>query len=680
MTIFVLKLTLCWGFFALLYALLLRQETFFRANRVYLLGTALLGIGLALWPAEQLPVPTDDSGLPVVVMPEFSVGLQVIESVGNTWESVDYLWVIYWIGLSLTLARMLWGVLTIIKMAIQGRSERLADGCLLVETQEAKVPFSFFRWVFVPAPSRWADDPENRKGEGASHALMLAHERAHVRGWHSVDVLLVELLCAVFWFHPLAHWYRRALRTVHEYLADAEAARLSDKKQYGLLLIGQSQSGMPIAFANHFFQSPLKQRLIMLTKKASAPAKAVKFGLVAPLALLFAMLFRQAPAIAQVVDEKHRAFVRELESKGWMNTDTIVTFDPNTYEETVQLIRNSVAPTTDENGKLVYQYTEVEAQFPGGAEAMNRFLAENVRYPEYAQKNKVGGTVSVNFVVDEHGNVLRPKGQTDMPNDAKRPLIEEAERVVKSMPKWIPAQHKGKKVSCSLCIPVTFSLGSAEENVFFPPPASSKTVTVEPQFPGDLFQFLRENIKYPESARSAMAQGTVYLEFMVKENGALADIQQINANAGLHPDLVAEALRVVRAMPPWKPAMKDGKVVKTKYTLPIQFKLDDTKEMDEVDALPAYPGGQQELYKLLTNNVIYPEAAKRAGAEGTVVISFVVEKDGSLSTFETVKSPRQDFSDEVIRVIKKSPQWSPAMKDGKAVKVKYTLPFKFKLS
>jgi TonB family protein len=607
--------------------------------------------------------PEDDGGLPVIVLPEFTVSIQQVEAATSTWQDVDLLWVAYWLGFALMAARVLWGLLKIVQMAVRGMSERLPDGCLLIQTAEAKVPFSFFQWVFVPG--------ENQLSESSS-TLMLAHERAHAKGWHSVDVLFAEVLCVVFWFHPLAHWYRRGLRTVHEYLADAAASRHADRKQYGLLLIGQSQSGMPIAFANHFFQSPLKQRLIMLTKKNSAPIRALKFGLVAPAALLFAMLFRQAPAIAQAVDEKHLAFVRELESKGWMSTDTVVTFDPNTYQETVQIVRNSIAPEVDENGKLVYQYAEVQPQFPGGQEALNKFLTDHLKYPEAAQKAGAEGIATVRFVVNQDGTINKARAVASSGFNMREDMLEAAENVVLSMPKWTPAQHKGKNVSCSFAIQVNFRL----------PESISKSANANPEFPGGmdaLIKFLGKNTRYPAAAKAANAEGMVIVKFTVKTDGSLTEVAQVNTSKPLHPDLVAEAIRVVQSMPKWKPAVKEGKVLNAEYTLPINFKLDGPKELNEVDALPEYPGGQPELYKLLTTNVKYPEEAKKAGEEGMVVIVFVVETNGTLSSFESVKTARQDFVDEVIRVLKLSPNWKPAMKDGKAVKVKYTLPFKFKL-
>jgi TonB family protein len=303
----------------------------------------------------------------------------------------------------------------------------------------------------------------------------------------------------------------------------------------------------------------------MLTKKASAPVRAIKFGLVAPLALLFVLLFRQAPVIAQVVDEKHLAFVHELESKNWMSTDTVITFNPETYEETMKIVQNSVAPELDETGKLVYYYAEFQPQFPGGQEAMYKFLTDNIKYPETAKSKHQEGTVYISFVVDEAGNLLHPRAKYY--DEASRSLVEEAERVVKSMPNWTPAKHKGKIVRCSVNLPVKFTLAKA----------APKTADVDPEFPGGMeamFKFLTENMKYPETARAAKAEGMVVVSFIVKEDGSLTDIKNATANKPLHPDLVAEAIRVVQSMPKWKPAMKDGKVVKMEFLVPMKFKLD----------------------------------------------------------------------------------------------------------
>ena len=499
MAIFLLKLTLCWGFFALIYSLLLRQETFFRSSRLYLLGTAALGILLACWPESELPAPLFSPEEPIIFLPLINIGMQTAENTAQSIPGISWLWVVYILGAALAGARTVHGLFKIYQLLKTGAWRRLEDGAILIETPAVKIPFSFFKWVFIPAPTPSDNLP-----------MLLAHERAHARGGHSYDVLFAEILCVFLWFHPLSHWYRKALRTVHEYLADAAASSQSDKKQYGLLLIGQAQSGMQLSLVNHFFQSPLKQRIIMLTKTSSSPVRALKFALVLPLTLLFILVFRQGPLLAQQAGR------------------------------------------------------EAQAEFDGG----------------------------------------QPK----------------------------------------------------------------------------LFAFLVENIKYPAAAKTANAEGTVFVSFNVKKDGSISDVAAVKSAKEVHPDLTAEAIRVVKSMPPWKPAVKDGKIVKSQMTLPIKFSLDSkTLELFDLQEMPEFPGGQEKFMEFLANNIQYPSDARKNGIQGMVAVSFVIETDGSLSEFTNLRSPREDLYQEAVRVLKLAPKFKPGKKDGQEVRVKYTLPVKFKL-
>ena len=285
MLTYLLHVTICWGLFALLYTLLLRRETFFRANRLYLLLAVALGLFLPVAGhrlGELLPLP---EGL-ALELPALTIGLLQTEDAPGWWQALPWLWWVYGIGAALAVARMLWGMAVSYRMAATGRRERLPDGTCLVRTPRATMPFSFFHWIFVP---------ENET-ESADFGNMLAHERAHVRGLHSADVLLLELLCAAFWFHPLAHWYRRSLRTLHEFLADAEASRRTDRREYGLLLLRQAQPMQALVFANHFFQAPLKQRLLMLTRGASPAMRGWKYSMALPVLTLLMFYFQKNTA------------------------------------------------------------------------------------------------------------------------------------------------------------------------------------------------------------------------------------------------------------------------------------------------------------------------------------------------------------------------------------------------
>ncbi len=450
--VFLLKISLCWGFFALLYTLLLRGETFFRANRIYLLGTVVLGILLALdlhW-LPQLPV---EAAPLLVVLPTITIGLEQAEATARSWGVGDYAWLIYLSGVGFMLLRFCWAVLRLLHMAVRGETEVLPDGCLLLRSTATSVPFSFFKWIFVPL--EFQPGNEQRTDDLAA---MLTHERAHARGWHSADVLFMELLCVLFWFHPLVHWYRRSLRAVHEYLADAEAARHIDLQQYGLLLIRQSQPGMPVALVHHFFQSSLKQRFVMLTKKASAPGNTLKYGLLLPVTLLFVLLFRQAPAIAQAMDPSHVKRVHDLEASRWIQIDTIITFDPVSYKETMSVVRKDVGPYREPTtGRQVYQICEKLPAYSGGQEALYKFIVDNLRFPPIAAGENSQGMVVLRFVVSDDGSIrsineLNPKGIL------RSVFPDEAKRVIGLMPKWIPGEQKGQPVDCEVILPIRFKL------------------------------------------------------------------------------------------------------------------------------------------------------------------------------------------------------------------------------
>ena len=99
-----------------------------------------------------------------------------------------------------------------------------------------------------------------------------------------------------------------------------------------------------------------------------------------------------------------------------------------------------------------------------------------------------------------------------------------------------------------------------------------------------------------------------------------------------------------------------------------------------VESMPEFPGGQQALFKYLSENLKYPVIAQENGIQGRVICQFVVNKDGSIVDVEVVRSGGDPSLDkEAIRVIKSMPKWKPGKQRGKAVRVKYTVPVNFKL-
>jgi TonB family protein len=230
-------------------------------------------------------------------------------------------------------------------------------------------------------------------------------------------------------------------------------------------------------------------------------------------------------------------------------------------------------------------------------------------------------------------------------------------------------------------------------------------VEVMPEFPGGtekMMDYLSKNIKYPEAAKEKGISGRVFLSFVIEKDGAVSDVKVVK---GIGKECDDEALRVVKAMPKWKPGLMKGKPVRVSYMLPIFFKLDESEKYapvkgetvapqadlkpgkdgvwDIAETMPEYPGGMDGLRAFMQDNLTMPKKYKEMDtkAEYRVFVQFVVAEDGSITNVELKKPEpsKKDLNDEAVRVVKSMPKWKPGTVDGKPVKVRYMLPVLFKL-
>ena len=104
-----------------------------------------------------------------------------------------------------------------------------------------------------------------------------------------------------------------------------------------------------------------------------------------------------------------------------------------------------------------------------------------------------------------------------------------------------------------------------------------------------------------------------------------------------------------------------------------------SKVFDVVEEMPSFPGGQGALMSYLSSNVKYPVVAQENGVQGRVIVSFVVERDGSISDVKVARSVDPSLDREAQRVVKSMPKWKPGKQNGSAVRVKYTVPVVFRL-
>lgn len=124
---------------------------------------------------------------------------------------------------------------------------------------------------------------------------------------------------------------------------------------------------------------------------------------------------------------------------------------------------------------------------------------------------------------------------------------------------------------------------------------------------------------------------------------------------------------------------KDIADLKQVVTQKAEPEPEPEKVFDMVESMPSYPGGQAELMAFLQKNTVYPAMAQENNIQGRVSVQFVVERDGSVTDVHVIRPVDPSLDKEAVRVVKSMPRWVPGKQNGKAVRVKYTVPVMFKL-
>ena len=124
-----------------------------------------------------------------------------------------------------------------------------------------------------------------------------------------------------------------------------------------------------------------------------------------------------------------------------------------------------------------------------------------------------------------------------------------------------------------------------------------------------------------------------------------------------------------------------GEVLKAKEVIAQREppKEEETKLFEVVEHMPSFPGGQAALFEFLSKNIRCPVVAEENGIQGRVIVTFVVERDGSITDVRVAKSVDPSLDKEAVRVTKSMPHWNPGMQNGGPVRVKFTLPVTFRL-
>ncbi|MBX2969351.1 MAG: TonB family protein [Cyclobacteriaceae bacterium] len=484
--------------FLLLYKALLSKETQFSYRRFYLLGGLLLSL-LFPWLTIGAPVdmvPTLSETLPDHWLPATLEQPQntAVHSTFNFWEFA------FWIYGSVALLLFIRFVYQIIMLIRE--SEKAKTSLPVIEVDNSSfIAFSFFKLVFISKAFNLNEADKQR---------ILQHEQVHIRKWHSVDMVLIELVRILFWFNPLLSYYKKEMSMVHEFEADEVASGNEHQDQYCSLLARSAIESSGYALANHFNNSLTLKRITMirtLKQKVKQWKTGIVFLFVSILFLGIACQDQIAaemnglsqtttvagdfpdhllPVVEQIKKENPGIKLMYVEAES-INEEKIRSLNPNKIlhtshtrnmddkgniiSERVELIiktDDSISQLGDmtKSDDDVFLVVEANASPIGGMTALYEAINRELKFPEQAVKMGIEGKVFIEIIIEPDGSTSNHRPLKGIGAGCD----EEAVRAIKAANvKWNPGKQRGVAVRQKFVIPITFTLsGDASTGTVIP--------------------------------------------------------------------------------------------------------------------------------------------------------------------------------------------------------------------
>ena len=557
------------------YVVFLSRDTYHRFNRVVLIAITLLSLILpAFRISTQQPQAVHralheievemtegvvlDTYEPSIIA--YSAETEVKEHTGVP-SFFLVVRAIYFMGLLFVFLRLVKCLVNTVRQMRGGLRLKDGQGNTVVVKAGDFAPFSFLRWIVININ----DYERNRES-------ILKHEQAHIRFFHSYDILLLQFVKLLQWFNPFIYFLERDLKAVHEYMADEAVIHQGiDAQTYQLLLVSKAVGGRLQTLANNFNHSLLKSRILMMKKKPTPKAAALKSLCLLPVVVFSITTFAKiipADALEEAPADNHEFTSAKIESS-----------------ETAQPLVEEQIPIP-----------EAEAEVPTTTDQPKPF--------------------TLHLVVDQYGRILGFSHEGEPPAshpqvfpvgyifiDGREATLEEAMNYKSYEPFEIIKNPQGSEKWNFKDKQGIVNFKTNQDDVVF-------TICEEmPQFPGgdvEMMKFIAMNIKYPKEASEKGVQGRVLVQFIVEKDGRLTsptvakitgfddvpcdtaivvnaynmseqerkefEAQNADLEAGAQA-LKDEAIRVVKLMPNWLPGKQRGKAVRVKHTIPIMYRL-----------------------------------------------------------------------------------------------------------
>jgi beta-lactamase regulating signal transducer with metallopeptidase domain len=385
--------------FYAVYKLWLENEKMFRFNRAYLISSLAFSLIIPL----QLFTfnPFIGNSLNSIQLEEIIIrSSNTISDKTSIYEILNFILSLIYVVVALLLSiRFALNIYTFYKK-LNNNKTQFMNGEKVILIEEPILPHSFWNAIFINA-----DDFENKK----IPSELIVHEKAHLKQKHTLDILFIEVLQIVFWFNPLLILYKKAIKINHEFLADeAVNNQFNSVTYYQNLLLGIASNKTNVALASNINYLITKKRFLMMAKKQSPIKITLKVFIVGVIYSLLLFTF-STKTVAQ--------------------GNAVTNLDKSQQENSE--IKNP--------------------EYPGGITEFYKLVGMNFQISPEADKNKVEGKILIKFMVEKDGSLSEFKVEKDLGYG----MAEEAIRVIKLSPKWIPGSENGKAVRVEYSMPIT---------------------------------------------------------------------------------------------------------------------------------------------------------------------------------------------------------------------------------
>jgi TonB family protein len=589
---YLLKVMICSGIMYCYYLLALRNKRFHQYNRFYLLFAVSLSFIIPFIKVEFWKETARQSA----VMKAFTIVNYTDAYIAKQtlfiwdWESIAFTAFVF---ISFTFLLSL--IVSLIKIfaIIKRHPKKFLDKVCFVFSDTPGSPFSFFKYIF------WNREIDIESDTGKQ---MLKHELVHVHEKHSADKLFLNLMLVIGWYNPFIWLVRRELNMIHEFIADQKAVSDGEVNSLALMLLQSTYPSHSFMFVNSFFHSPIKRRLIMLTKthhaRFSYLSRLIILPLLAIVFALFAFKIKRSNSqqsfastvksyIVPAADASQDTSTNEPYSQIGIRTEggkkVIYTKDKKgkmvlyskeaaikRFGFTEEDVDRWLSETSDKNireedSNVIRKYDKVFTRVENpptykGGTSFTDYIKTNLQYPTQAVNNKTGGKVVIKFIVDEDGKLTNFEPLTSLGNG----LEEEAMRIIKTSSPWKPAIQNGRKVPFEVRQEIEFALGNQVAALENDEPAT---------FPGgaDAWRkYLEKNLNANVLAENHAPTGhySVKLTFNVSKDGTISNVVAKTKNGYGTEE---EAIRFIKEGPKWVPAKKDGSFVDSEVNQTITF-------------------------------------------------------------------------------------------------------------